>query len=363
MTTIKQQLISYIAPGAPATRRPASGELPFLRPEIGFTPKWYSKSLGIDFGERWHTDVEYRRQTRIKMREELDKRFPGTPIGSNGENTTDILTGLYGASSVAAIYGVPIRYDSEQWPTSEHHYFSDEEVDKLTPPDLEQNPFFKTLMEQVDRIGEEEGQIYGFMNWQGVLNNAQRLRGQDIFMDMFMARERTMHLLDCVCSTMIDATKRLHQKQQKYRDIVPFFTVSNCLVNMVDPDLYEEFLLPFDIKIAEAFDGIGIHNCAWSATPYLDKYAKIPGIAYLDMGKDSDLIKARDLFPETRRSIMYTPMELAGKPVDQISEDLKRIALEYGPCDIVAADIEYGTPDGKVMDFIEICNSISKDHN
>ena len=176
MTTIKQQLISYIAPGAPATRRPASGEHPFLRPEIGFTPKWYSKSLGIDFGERWHTDVEYRRQTRIKMREELDKRFPGTPIGSNSENTTDILTGLYGASSVAAIYGVPIRYDSEQWPTSEHHYFSDKEVDKLTPPDLEQNPFFKTLMEQVDRIGEEERQIYGFMNWQGVLNNAQRLR-------------------------------------------------------------------------------------------------------------------------------------------------------------------------------------------
>ena len=181
MTTIKQQLISYIAPGAPATRRPASGELPFLRPEIGFTPKWYAKSIGIGFGERWHTDFEYRRQTRISMREELDKRFPGTLIGSNGENTTDILTGLYGASSIAAIYGVPIRYDTEQWPTSEHHYFSDEEVDSLAPPDLDQNPFFKTLMDQIDRIGEEEGQIYGFMNWQGVLNNAQRLRGQEIW--------------------------------------------------------------------------------------------------------------------------------------------------------------------------------------
>jgi hypothetical protein len=36
-------------------------------------------------------------------------------------------------------------------------------------------------MDQIDRIGEEEGQIYGFMNWQGVLNNAQRLRGQEIW--------------------------------------------------------------------------------------------------------------------------------------------------------------------------------------
>jgi uroporphyrinogen-III decarboxylase len=361
MTTFKHQLISYIAPGAPATRRPASGELPFLRPEIGFTPKWYAKSIGIDFGERWHTDVEYRRQTRIRMREELDKRFPGTQIGSNGENATDILTGLYGASSIAAIYGVPIRYDTEQWPTSEHHYFSDEKVENLTPPDLDQNPFFKTLMDQIDRIGEEEGQIYGFMNWQGVLNNAQRLRGQEIFMDMFMSPERTMHLLDCVCTTMIDAAKRLHQKQNKYEETLLFFTVSNCLVNMVDPGLYEEFLLPLDQRIAESFDVIGIHNCAWSATPYLDHYAKISHVAYLDMGKDSDLLKARDLFPETRRSIMYTPMDVVNKSNDEIKNDLEKIAREYGPCDIVAADIEYGTPDCKVMDFIKICDMISKE--
>ncbi len=362
MNSIKQQLISYIAPGAPATRRPATGILPFLRPEVGFTPRWYAKPIGTDFGERWHTDVEYRWQTRISMRKELDKRFPEANIGSNGENTTDILTGTYGGSAIAAIYGVPIRYDSEQWPTSEHRIFSDDEVDNLTPPDLDKNPFFQSLMDQIDLIGKKEGKIYGFMNWQGVLNNAQRLRGQDIFMDMFLAPERTMHLLDCVCTTMVDAAMRLHQMQQKYGEAVSFFTVSNCLVNMVDPDLYGEFLLPLDVKIAGAFDGIGIHNCAWSASPYLDHYARIPNVAYLDMGKDSDLIKARELFPQTRRSIMYTPMEVAGNSLNAIRDDLERIAKEYGPCDIVAADIEFQTPDSKVIDFIEICNIISKEY-
>ena len=357
-----KQLISYIAPGAPATRRPETAELPFLRPEIGFTPRWYAKSLGIDFGEKWHIDPSYRRQTRIEMRLELDKRFPGTHIGRNGENTSDILTGTYGASAIAAIYGVPIRYDREQWPSSEHHYFSEEEVDNLTPPDLDQNPFFQALMDQVDWIGENEGKINGFMNWQGVLNNAQRLRGQDIFMDMFLAPERTIHLLDCVCTTMIDAAKRVHQKQLAFGASLPFFTVSNCLVNMVDPELYEEFLLPFDQKIAASFDTIAIHNCAWSATPYLDHYARVPGVAYIDMGKDSDLPRARELFPETRRAIMYTPMELANKPINEIRGDLERIAFEYGPCDIVAADIEDGTPDSKAMDFIELCSIISKEH-
>ena len=47
----QKQLISYIAPRASATRQPATGNEAFLRPEIGFTAKWYHDVLGIDFGD------------------------------------------------------------------------------------------------------------------------------------------------------------------------------------------------------------------------------------------------------------------------------------------------------------------------
>jgi hypothetical protein len=358
---IKQQLISYIAPGSPATRRPASGPLPFLRPEIGFTPKWYRAARGIDFGEKWHTDPDYRRQSRIEMYQELSERFPGTMIGRINENVTDILTGTYGASAIAAIYGIPIRYENNQWPASEHHYLSNKEIQNLVPPDLNNNLFFQSLMDQVDWIGLHEGIIAGYMNWQGVLNNAQRLRGQDLFIDMYIAPEITRHLLDCVCTTMIEAAKMLHHKKKKYENELSFFTVSNCLVKMIDPELYEEFLLPFDQKISNAFDLIGIHNCSWSATPYLDHYSKISGVAYIDMGMDSDLGKTRKLFPDTRRAIMYKPMDLAGKTLNEIRCDLRQIAEYYGPCDIVAADIECGIPDKTVIDFIELCHRISEE--
>ena len=40
--------------------------------------------------------------------------------------------------------------------------------------------------------------------------------------------------------------------------------------------------------------------------------------------------------------------------------NLEKIAEEYGPCDIVAADIEFDTPDQRVLDFINICNEISR---
>ena len=205
-----QQLISYIALGAPATRRPAAGKLPFLRPEIGFTPNWFHQSLGIDFGEKYHTNPEYRKQCLLMMRDEVDRRFPDNKIGKIDEQgTLDLLTGLYGACSVAAIYGVPIRYGKDQWPTSEHVHVSDEEMSGIKPPNLVENPFFLKLMEQVDRITKNEGKVYGFMNWQGILNNAQRIRGQELFMDFYINPEGAKNLMESVCNIMIDAAKIL----------------------------------------------------------------------------------------------------------------------------------------------------------
>lgn len=358
-----QQLISYIALGAPATRRPATGNLPFLRTEIGFTPKWYHQALGIDFGEKWHTNPAYRKQSLAEMRIEIDRRFPGNQIGKHENEMPDLLTGLFGACSIAAIYGVPIRFEADQWPVSEHVHISDEEMENLQPPDLSVNPFFLKIMEQVDWIARNEGKVFGFMNWQGVLNNAQRIRGQELFMDFYMNPEGVKNLLDCICTTMIEAAKILQQKQRDSGIDFSFFTVSNCLVNMLSPELYNEFILPFDQKIAESFNTIGIHNCAWSATPYLVDYAKVPKLGYIDMGMDSDLEIAKTLFPETRRSIMYTPMDLANKTTEQIRNDMEFIASKYGPCDIVAADIEFGTPDEKVRELVTICNEISEKYN
>jgi hypothetical protein len=179
-------------------------------------------------------------------------------------------------------------------------------------------------------------------------------------MDFYINPDGVKNLLECVCKTMIDAARLLHQKQWESGVEYSFFTVSNCLVNMLSPELYNEFILPFDQRIANAFETVGIHNCAWNANPYLDDYAKVPKVGYIDMGMDSDLEKAKKLFPVTRRAIMYTPMDVAHKTLSQIRDDFEYIAKKYGACDIVAADVEFETPDEKVLAMIEICNDISE---
>ena len=128
---------------------------------------------------------------------------------------------------------------------------------------------------------------------------------------------------------------------------------------MVSPKHYGEYLLPHDRRIAETFGLIGIHNCAWNANPYMEHYASVPDVAYVDMGLDSDLPKARTLFPAGRRALMYTPMEVRDKTSAELRADLEQVAGQYGPCDLVFADIESGTPDQRVLELARMCEEIT----
>ncbi|AQQ09681.1 Uroporphyrinogen decarboxylase (URO-D) [Sedimentisphaera cyanobacteriorum] len=357
-----QQLISYIAPGAPATRRPAKGNLPWLRPEIGFTPKWYRQSLDIDFGEKWHTDPDYREQTVNMMKAEIEKRFPNSSIAAidQPEMQPDFLTGTFGACIISAMFGIPIVYSRDNWPCTSKDYLSADQIDNLEVPNLQSSEIFQNLLGQLEKIKSKHGIIKGFINWQGVLNNAQRLRGEELFLDLFDKPERCRHLFDVIRKTMLEASTVVQKIQSESGFENSFSNISNCLVNMISPEQYREYLLAQDIKIAERDSCFGLHNCAWNATPYLEEYAKIPYVAYIDMGINSDLQLAKKLFPNARRSLMYTPMDVKNKDIKQIREDLLKAASEYGPCDIVAADIESDTEDEKVAEFIRLCDEISR---
>jgi hypothetical protein len=192
-----------------------------------------------------------------------------------------------------------------------------------------------------------------------VLNNAHRLRGEQLLTDMLDEPGKAQHVFACVCETMIQAIRQLHGRQFASGVDVRFVTVSNCLVNLVSPRIYCELLLPFDQRLASVYGNIGVHNCAWNGTPYLDAYAQLQGIGYIDMGIQSDLARAKALFPAARRSLMYTPMDAVNKPWPQIEADFERTARDYAPCDVVIADLEAGTPDGRVLELLALCGKFS----
>jgi hypothetical protein len=351
----------YIALSAPPTREAVVGPEPYLRAEAGFTPKWFHEYLGIDFSESWHRNPDYRLETWNQMSAEVSKRFPGRNIGDcEEEGPPDILTGIYGGCVVSQMFGVGVRYWPGSWPAAEHGYLlPDEEALKLKPVDLENNRFFQGILEQCDRIEQLTGTVKGYLNWQGVLNTAFRMRGERIFTDLIEAPQRAHSVFDAVATTMIDGIKRLLARQREAGQDYRFATISNCVVNMLSPRHYEEFLLPYDLKIRSEFENFGIHNCAWNVNPYMNAYSKVPRLGYLDMGMESDFLRCRELFPETRRNLIYEDMDVANKTKEEIRREIEQIASDLGPCEIGLPNLEYGIPDERIHWLLDTIDEVS----
>jgi len=259
---------------------------------------------------------------------------------------------------MAMVFGVEPEYYSDNWPAARHTYLTPEAIAKLEPPDLMNTPAFVQVFEQMDVIENAFGCITGYLNWQGVLNTAYRLRGPEILTEMVLDPGLAQHLFEVIANTMIAGMRLVYKRQEQTGVIVRHATVSNCLVNMVSPELYREQLLPWDKHIADAFPAFGIHNCAWNVDPYIDDYTTVEPLGYIDMGITSNLVRVKQLCPDTRRAIMYTPTDLATKSLEELRADIRRIARELAPCDIVMADIDAEVPDSRVLEFDGIVQEI-----
>lgn len=331
-----------------------------MRPEIGFNPSWFHKFCNIDFSGKWHTDIEFRIKCHEKMRDEIKKHFPGYNIGEVlDDKPYDLVTGIYGIGILDSIFGRGLEFHPDKWLVPRGPKLSDEDILSLELPDLSNNSFFINLLEQIDEIYKLTGCVRGFLNWQGNLNTAFRFRGESIFIDLIDIPDIVAKLLDVISDTYLQGVKMFYAKQREYNQVYDFATIANCTVNMVGSELYGTSLLKYDQKISNEFPVVGIYNCAWTVTPYLEFYSQIPNVAYIDIGIDSDLKKAREIFPHARRNCLYKSVDLTNKSKEEIRVDFEFIAQNLAPCDVGMPDIEYDVPPEKIMYAIDLCNELS----
>jgi hypothetical protein len=138
---------------------------------------------------------------------------------------------------------------------------------------------------------------------------------------------------------MIGLAQRVQERQRASGFAVDQFSVSNCVMNMISPDSYAEFVRPFDARIAESFERFGVHTCNWDVTPYIEVLAGLPKLGYLDMGMMSDMRRVRETFPETYRAVLYSPVKLQESSL---------------------ADIQATTPDERVRTLLDVCRNAEK---
>lgn len=353
---------------APATRKPCGDVERSFRLSMGFVPQWYAARTGVRFGREWHENCEFRYDMLLEMKRHLHQLFPKVPefmpaITDKGyDEDCATLSGVYGSKVVAMTYGFGVCFPEDDWPGDiSNRPLSEAFLKNLKPFDPDSNPFMERLEAQMDQMERCFGRIDGFLNYQGVLNTAQKIRGNEIFIDMLDETEFAHDLFAHIENTLSVLAHRVQARQRASGVDIDLFSVSNCVVSMISPSMYEEFILPHDVALSKQFARFGVHTCNWNVTPYMESLKAIQNLGYLDMSAGSDLQKARRLFPDARLAIFITPGDIERQPLETLECEFRRIAELAVPCDIVFADMVPNTSIEKLNALIDVADKIEEE--
>ncbi|MGA2380530.1 MAG: uroporphyrinogen decarboxylase family protein [Spirochaetia bacterium] len=322
-----------------------------VKVHVSFSPDWFAARMGLDMGERWHTDPVHRRRSFAAMARALNAEFPRLRLGGDPEAIRGGLSQIAGCAPVGALFGQEILYSRSAWPENNRHLLDDAAADALSVPDFEACRFFSDLMRQMDVIQKEWGAIDGELNYQGILNTAFRLRGEQIFTDMVTAPERAHHVLDMVCETTVRFADAVYERQARSGVTKNYFVTSNCVVNMISEDHYRQFVMPCDRRLSEHYTQFGVHNCGWKVDAYAKAYSEIRELGYLDFGIQSNLDALKRLFPRTVLTVILNPDDVIGRSTAEVRTMLEKLRDSLGVCRILLGSLDGRTKSREVEEF------------
>ena len=210
------------------------------------------------------------------------------------------------------------------------------------------------------------------MNLMGIQNIAMDLMGQELMLSYYTAPEEVDALLGKITQLSIDVGKRFKALSPDIsggvtaiiRQTTPeVYLTSNCSVEMISNDLYEQFLLKYDQQLADAFTHFGVHHCGKTMEHVVEGYSKIKGLEFAEVGAFSDLKTVREKLPGVFLNARYSPVRLMKATEQEITEEVQALARdgqENGKLiSISCVGIDKNVPDEQIRHFLKACRDVA----
>ena len=338
--------------------------------DITFHPSWWHKNAGIDFSQPFFDDPDCRMEADLVMRRTLYDHFGKYGIGQKDPRIrplmgTDLLAAGYLYSEMM---GCKIIYQPDNSPQVICRDLSAEDLDQVEAVDLDTSPVWARMQRQIDALLAKYGRVETYINLQGIQNIALDLMGQELYLAYYTDPDEISALLEKITDLTIEVGKRFYALSQDVsggvtgivRQVMPEnYLTSNCSVEMVSNDCYEEFLLPHDIRLAKAFSCFGIHHCGKSMEHVCEGYAKVPNLKFAEVGAGSDVAYVRDHLPGVWLNLRYSAVEIQNQTPDQVREKVQNLLrlgrAEEGNISISCVGMDKNTPEENILAFLDAC--------
>ena len=310
----------------------------------------------------------------VKMRRALYDHFGAYGLGEKDPQKRPLLgTDLLAAGYLhSQIMGCDIIYQADNSPQVVCRKIDAEEIAGIHAPKLEESPVWQATQKQIDYLLEKYGRVEPYVNLMGIQNIALDLLGEDIFMAYYDEEEEVSRLLGEITDLSIEIGQRFRRLSDDIsggvtaivRQTVPeCYLTSNCSVEMVSNAQYEEFLLQWDQKLADAFGSFGIHHCGQSMEHVVEGYAKVRGLTFAEVGAGSDIAAVRAALLDIHLNARVSPVSLMTMDDRQI-EELVRSLYENGKAadgekiSISCVGIDKDVTDERICAFLKACAAL-----
>ncbi|MFC1604639.1 uroporphyrinogen decarboxylase family protein [Planctomycetota bacterium] len=159
----------------------------------------------------------------------------------------------------------------------------------------------------------------------GTMTSAQKFLGETFFMDMIAKPQRCLEIMGWIADAFIVLCRHFSQIAN-----LPITSVhvGECSACMVSPELIEKFVVPVTSKIGERLGPVRLHSCG-PGTNHLEAFLKTTNLRSLDLGGDTSIQKARQIFGKDMLiSVAPLPRDMSNERTEPIVSWAKRIFEE-----------------------------------
>jgi uroporphyrinogen-III decarboxylase len=330
--------------------------------DVIFHPHWWHTHFGVDFHEPFHFDPLARVASERIMRQALFDRFGDLGLGEANAQPRPVVGPVHLAIGfvVQAMLGCEVRFSANAAPWVLCAELSDSQVWALEVPEIETTSPMRETISMMDTLEAEFGYLEGDIPWDGLQNVALDLRGQQLFLDYYDNPDLVHHLFNVIARTIVlladyvrgrTGTSSISLNRIVARVDPNLNLHSNCSVQMISSQTYQEYLLPYECWLAERLQPYGIHHCGDNLENVVAAYARVPGLAFVDVGWGSDVAVCRKALPTAFFSLRLNPARLRAQTPSEVRRDVESLLAQAGPVKQLAlccVSMDANTPDENV---------------
>ena len=238
-----------------------------------------------------------------------------------------------GPGTLVACFGIPLDPETMYTPA---YNKTIEEVLSQPLPDPKTSGLMPEMLKKISIIKELTPDIFKIArpDTQGPFNIAHSLVGEEALIEACLDPDRFHQLMAKITDFWIQTVMVLNEAIGKERETVwdRVMRIRECSVNLVSPEMYKEFILPYDLKIAEVFGAPGIHTCSGPHVFYAT-LENIPGMVYTEAGYIACAAAGHTKVDDAMAALRGKPIMLnigqelpEGKELETILTDLGRYA-------------------------------------